>query len=76
VEEVPQLIDLLIAALQTFAVLFLACGIYLATHKTNGSQISPEPAAASPTPASFWREGTALAGEKPRAQIQRGGSAH
>ena len=75
-EEVPQLIDLLIAALQTFAVLFLACGVYLATHKSGGSQISPEPAPASPAPSSFWREGTALAGEKPGAQIQHGRSAH
>ena len=75
-EEVPQLIDLLIAALQTFAVLFLACGVYLATHKAGGSRISPEPASASPAPASFWREGAALAGEKPGAQIPHGGSAH
>jgi hypothetical protein len=35
-------LDLVIATLQTFAVLFLACGVYLATHRTGGRQI-PRP---------------------------------
>jgi hypothetical protein len=57
-DEIVEL-DLVIAALQTFAVLFLVCGVYLATHRTGGSQISAEPA--SPAPArSLWRERTAL----------------
>jgi hypothetical protein len=41
-------LDLIIGALQTFAVLFLVCGVYLATHKTGGSQISAEPAFPAP----------------------------
>jgi len=53
-------LDLVIGALQTFALLFLVSGVYLAVHKAGGSQISAEPA--SPAPArSFRRERTALA---------------
>ena len=47
-------LDLVIAALQTFAVLFLVSGAYLATRKTGGSQISAE--AASSAPARAMRE--------------------
>jgi len=47
-------LDLVIGALQTFAVLFLASGVYLAVHKTGGSQISAE--AASSAPARAMRE--------------------
>jgi hypothetical protein len=42
-DEIVEL-DLVVAALQTFAVLFLVSGVYLATRKTGGSQISAEPA--------------------------------
>jgi hypothetical protein len=52
-DEIVEL-DLVIGALQTFAVLFLACGVYLAVHKTGGLQISAEPA--SPAPARAMRE--------------------
>ena len=64
-------LDLVIAALQTFAVLFLVCGVYLATHRTGGSQISAETTSAAPA-RGLWRERTALADDK---QI-RSGSAH
>jgi len=47
-------LDLVIGALQTFAVLFLACGVYLAVHKAGGSRISAE--AASSAPARAMRE--------------------
>jgi hypothetical protein len=61
-------LDIVIGALQTFAILFLICGVYLATHKTGGSQISTEPA--SPAPDwGLWREGIALADQKPVAQL-------
>jgi hypothetical protein len=43
-KEGPELFDFVIAVLQTFAVLYLVCGVYLATHKTGGSQESDEPA--------------------------------
>ena len=57
-DEIVEL-DLVIAALQTFAVLFLVCGAYLATHKAGGSQISAEPASSAPA-LSLWRERAAL----------------
>jgi len=64
-------LDLVIAALQTFGVLFLVCGVYLATHRTGGSQISAEPA--SPAPArSPWRERAALADDGPSTQMRSG----
>lgn len=67
-------LDLVIGALQTFAVLFLVCGVYFATRKTSGPQISAEPA--SPPPArSLWRERSVPTGDKPSAPVP-GGTAH
>jgi hypothetical protein len=64
-------LDIVIGALQTFAVLFLACGVYLAVHKAGGSQISAEPA--SPVPArSLWAERTAIGHDRPTAKIRSG----
>ena len=57
-------LDLVIGALQTFAVLFLVCGVYLAIHKTGESQISAEPA--SPAPVRGLWERTALANDRLR----------
>ncbi len=64
-------LDLVIAALQTFAVLFLACGVYLAVHKAGGSQISAEPASLAPA-RNLWTERTAIRHDRPTAQIRSG----
>jgi hypothetical protein len=66
-------VELLISALQTFAVLFLACGVYLATHRE--SQLSDAPESESTAPARGFWENTALADDKPIAHIHSG-SAH
>jgi hypothetical protein len=63
--------ELVISALQTFAVLFLACGVYLATHRESRPSDAPESESAAPV-RGFWRESTALADDKPIAQIHSG----
>ena len=64
-------LDLVIGALQTFALLFLVSGVYLAVHKAGGPQISAEPA--SPAPArNLWTDRTAIRHDRPTAQIRSG----
>jgi len=67
-------VELIISALQTFAVLFLAWGVYLATHRESLPSDTPEPASAAPA-RGFWRQSAALADDKPAARIHNG-SAH
>ncbi len=49
---VEGMLDLAIGVLQVIAVLFLACGAYLATRKSGGPLIPDEPGAAAPRQAS------------------------